>query len=81
MIRVLVPSEANKLIPPILKLLQLKRTSATRIDNVPSKGSYRIGAEIPPGQMADHRNDNASARAPQIRKNPLILLWKSGLGI
>ena len=45
----LAPSEANKFIPPILKLLQLKRTSAIRIDNVPDKGSYRIDAEIPLG--------------------------------
>ncbi len=27
---------------------QLKRTSATEINGVPDKGSYRIGAEIPP---------------------------------
>lgn len=41
-------SEANRFIPPILAFIQLKRTSATRIDDVSGKGSYRIGAEIPP---------------------------------
>ncbi|KAL9069021.1 MAG: hypothetical protein Q9161_005779 [Pseudevernia consocians] len=34
--------------PPILGFIQLKRTAATVIENVPGKGSYRIGADIPP---------------------------------
>ena len=38
---------ANSFIPPILGLVQLRRTSATVIENVPGKGSYRIGGEIP----------------------------------
>ena len=44
----LKPSEAIKFIPPILKLLQLKRTAATTISDVPNRREYRIGAEIPP---------------------------------
>lgn len=44
----LKPSEAIKFIPPILKLLRLKRTAATRISDVPNRREYRIGAEIPP---------------------------------
>lgn len=36
------------MLQPGFELIQLKRTSATQIDNVPGKGSYRIGAEIPP---------------------------------
>lgn len=41
-------STANQYIPPILNVIQLKRTSATTIEDVASRGSYRIGAEIPP---------------------------------
>ena len=44
----LKPSDAARFIPPILKLVQLKRTSATRITGVPNRADYRIGAEIPP---------------------------------
>ena len=40
-------SDAHEFIPSILCLIQLKRTSATEIESVPTKGSYRIGAEIP----------------------------------
>ena len=41
------PSDAARFIPSILKLIQLKRTSATQITDVPNRDDYRIGAEIP----------------------------------
>lgn len=44
----LTATESYAFIPPILSLLQLKRTSASQISSVPGKGAYRIGAEIPP---------------------------------
>ena len=47
-VRALLCAQWMALSPPILGLTQLKRTAATVIENVPGKGSYRIGAEIPP---------------------------------
>lgn len=41
-------ADAYQFIPPILSLIQLKRTAATEISGIPEKGSYRIKAEIPP---------------------------------
>ena len=45
------PADAYQFVPRILRLIQLKRTSATLITGVPDKPAARIGATIPPVQF------------------------------